>query len=164
MAVRLFLPIVSPVSERRGCPRSDATAIPGGDRFAVDPETGHCYVSFDSELTDYPAASSACLSLDGHLVTVGSAPENAFAVQVINPAENPWIGAEDDDNDTDAIFNWVTGEPFVFANFAPGEPDDDAAFGGNGECLHIANPVGQWADTNCLVDSYVTGRLCELEP
>jgi cysteine-rich repeat protein len=80
---------------------------------------------------------------------------------VQNPAQNPWIGATDDANDTDAIFDWVTDETFVFSHFAPGQPDDDVAFGGNGECLHLVNASSEWNDTNCTINTFVSGRICE---
>lgn len=142
----------------------DSGAFPGADRFEVDPATGHCYTSYDSDLTTFSQALNACESAGGHLVTVTSEQENLFVQLVRNPSENPWIGAVDDDNDLDAVFDWITGEPFTYTNFAPGEPDDDAGTSGNGECLHITNAAGEWADTNCDLDSLVAGRLCESEP
>src|SRR5204863_9893673 len=83
---------------------------------------------------------------------------------VQNPAQNPWIGAGEDGNTTDAVFDWVTDEPFGFASFAPGEPDNDAGFGGNGDCLHLVDATGGWGDTNCNLNTFVVGRICEVEP
>jgi cysteine-rich repeat protein len=94
-------------------------------------------------------------------VTITSAAETAFVGDVQNLAENPWIGASEDGNDTDAVFDWVTDEAFGFTSFAAGQPDDDAAFGGNGECLHITDAAGDWNDTNCDIDTFVVGRICE---
>ena len=142
----------------------NATALPGADRFAVDPATGHCYASFDGELTTFAAAQSSCVASGGYLVTITSAAEQVFAHAAQNPAENPWIGAGEDGNDTDAVFDWVTDEPFTFSSFAPGQPDDDLAFGGNGECLHLLDASGQWNDTNCDISVFVVGRICEIEP
>ena len=141
-----------------------AAALPGADRFAVDPATGHCYASFDGESTTFAAAQAACAASGGYLATITSAAEQAFVNAAQNPAENPWIGAGEDGNDTDAVFDWVTDEAFGFSSFAPGQPDDDAAFGGNGECLHLLDASGQWNDTNCNISTFVVGRICEVEP
>ena len=140
-----------------------AIAVAGGDRFAVDPQTGHCYASFDSASTTFAAAELACEAIGGHLATITSSGENEVVASVQNSAQNPWIGAVDDANDTDTIFAWITGEAFGFANFAPNEPDDDVNFGGTGECLNLATTLGQWGDTNCTIATFVIGRICEVE-
>lgn len=140
----------------------DATAFPGGDRFAVDAFTGTCYVSFDTEQTTFADAQTACVGAGGHLATITSAAEDTLVRGVQNASENPWIGGVDDANTTDAVFTWVTGEPFTFTSFDTGEPDDDVGVGGNGDCLHL-NPNGAWADTNCTLDTFVAGRICEIE-
>jgi cysteine-rich repeat protein len=139
----------------------DSGAVAGGDAFATDPATGTCYVSFTAEPTTWSDAEAACLALRGHLVTITSAGEQArvHGIQL----GTPWIGAVDDANDTDAVFDWVTPEPWGFAAFAPGEPDDDVAFGGNGECLAIVAADGGWGDTNCTFVGYTDGRICEFE-
>jgi cysteine-rich repeat protein len=141
-----------------------AAAFPGGNDFAVDPATGHCYVSFDGTQTTFAGAEAACVGTGGYLTTITSASEQLVVESVLNPLENPWIGATDDANDTDAVFDWVTDEPFTFAHFEIGQPDDDAGLGGNGECLHIANATGLWNDTNCDITTFVVGRICEIEP
>ncbi|MDQ3364791.1 MAG: Ig-like domain-containing protein [Myxococcota bacterium] len=138
------------------------TAIAGADRFAVDPVSGTCYAAFDDELTTLPDAQLACLAAGGHLATITSAAEQALVVAVQHDAQNPWIGGVDDANDTDAVFQWVTGEAFAFTRFATNQPDDDAADGGAGECLHLLNAAGEWNDTNCDISSFVVGRICEL--
>lgn len=148
------------------CVRSvvcNATAQPGGSRFVVDPDTGHCYVSFDNDPTPFAAGEAACVAIGGHLATVTSAGEEAFVDAAQGPNQTPWLGASDDANTTDRVFTWVTHEPWDFTHFAAGEPDDDGA-GGGGDCIHIANAAGEWADTNCTTSTEVTGRICELDP
>jgi cysteine-rich repeat protein len=136
---------------------------PGGDGFSVDPTTGNCYVSFDGEQTTWAAAETSCLGIGGHLVTITSAAEDAVVLAAQNPAEDPWIGATDDANDTDSVFDWVTDELFGYTHYAAGQPDDDFGTGGNGECLHILNGLGEWNDTNCNFVGFVVGRICEVE-
>jgi cysteine-rich repeat protein len=142
----------------------DSTALPGADQFAVDPATGHCYASFDDDQTTFADAYTACGTVGGYLVTIGSAAEQALAHSVQNTAQNPWIGAFDDGNTTDAVFDWVTDEPFTFTSFATGQPDDDSGLGGGGDCLHMVDAAGAWNDTNCNITTFVVGRICEVEP
>ncbi len=142
-------------------PVCTAVAIAGGDAFAVDPATGTCYVAFNADATTWADAETACLALKGHLVTITSAGEQAL-VQAIHTG-TPWIGAVDDGNDTDAVFDWVTTDAWGYTHFAAGEPDDDAGFGGNGECLAMVNGAGDWGDTNCTFVGFTDGRICELE-
>ncbi len=141
----------------------NVATYPGGDRFAVDPASGHCYASFDGEAQTFGGAYATCIAGGGYLVTITGAAEDAVVRQVQNAAQNPWIGASEDGNDTDAVFDWVTSEPFPYQHFAAGQPDDDSVFGGNGECLHILNAAGEWNDTNCDVTSFVVGYICEYE-
>lgn len=136
----------------------NATEFVGGDRFAVDPDTGHCYVSFDDDQSTFDTANLACGAGGGHLVTITSALEAALVQQVQNPAQSPWIGASD--VAVEGAFAWVTGEPFAFQIFAPGQPD-----GGVVEnCLHMLDASGGWNDTSCTFAGFVTGLLCEYEP
>ncbi|NUP05604.1 MAG: DUF4215 domain-containing protein [Polyangiaceae bacterium] len=141
----------------------NATEFPGGDSFEVDPFSGNCYVSYDTEMTTFSNAEAACVAAGGHLATVTSDAENEIVISVRNPLQNPWIGAKDDAVDTDAVFDWATDEAWGYTSFIAGQPDDDAAFGGNGECLHINDAAGDWNDTNCDIDTFVVGRICEFE-
>jgi cysteine-rich repeat protein len=145
-------------------PRCDVARFPAGDRFATHPTTGACYVGFDDDLDSQAAAQAACVAGAGHLATITSVFEQGLVAAAASDTQNPWIGATDDANDTDAVFAWLTGEPWGFTNFAPGQPDDDVGVGGNGECLHLQNAAGQWNDTNCAATGFVVGRVCEYEP
>jgi cysteine-rich repeat protein len=142
--------------------RCNALELPGGARFAVDPDTGHCYVGYENDPKPYAAAEAACEAVGGYLATITSAAEQGYVHSVQNTAQNPWIGAGEDANTTDAIFDWITTESFGYTSFAPGQPDNDAASGGNGNCLHLANAAGEWGDTSCNLGTFVTGRICEI--
>ncbi|MBA3539651.1 MAG: DUF4215 domain-containing protein, partial [Deltaproteobacteria bacterium] len=138
-------------------------SLAGGDRFATDPATGTCYVSFDDDAATFGGAQTACIASGGHLAAITSAGEQTLVASVQNTAQNPWIGG------TDALvegsFGWLTGEAFSFNGFAAGQPD-----GGDGEdCLSLfsaaiapAGQTGRWNDTNCDFTGFVQGRICEL--
>jgi hypothetical protein len=59
----------------------NAASFPGGDRFAVDPATGHCYVSYDDEQTSWADAANACIAAGGQLVTITSASRRSRDVR-----------------------------------------------------------------------------------
>lgn len=140
-----------------------ADALPGGDRFEVDPATAHCYVSFDDDQTTFGAAQTACENAGGHLVAITSSVEQSIVESVWNGAQNPWIGASD--VDVEGSFGWVTSESFVYTNWLSGEPDDDSGGDGLGDCVALApGGGGAWLDTNCNFTGFVTGRICELPP
>jgi cysteine-rich repeat protein len=135
-----------------------------GDRFAVSPGDGHCYVSFDTEQTTWANAQTACTAINGHLASITSAGEQTVVASVQNTLENPWIGA------TDAVvegsFGWITAEPFVYNNFEPGQPD-----GGEPEdCVNLfstavspSSTAGTWNDASCDFIGFTAGRICEIE-
>jgi cysteine-rich repeat protein len=146
-------------------PVCNDVALVGGDRFAVDTATGHCYVSFDDDMTTFADAQAACVAAAGHLVSITSLGEQGLVASVHNTLQNPWIGL------TDALvegsFGWITGEAVSFNGFATGQPD-----GGDPEdCANLASevlaPAGEtsrWNDTSCTFTGFVQGRICELEP
>jgi hypothetical protein len=148
-------------ADRPPGPDCSAAAFPDGDRLAVDPATSHCFVSFDDDVLTFAEAEGACVARRGHLATITNASEDAIVRSVQNPTQNPWIGATD--AAVEGSFQWLTGEKFEYQSFAPGEPDDDAGFGGNGDCLQLANALGQWSDTNCTFLGVATGSICEIE-
>ncbi|MEO8700603.1 MAG: Ig-like domain-containing protein, partial [Kofleriaceae bacterium] len=136
----------------------NATEFAPASHFAVDPATGHCFGVVDSLPLPFAQAQAACTSVGGYLATFTSAGERTAVNGLVVAGQKAWIGAQDDANDTDAIFDWVTDEAFTFSAFAAGEPDDD------GECLHIVDATGLWGDTDCAnATNTVTGFMCEVE-
>jgi len=140
----------------------DVVARPGADAFAVDASSGRCYSRFDAEVTTFQAASAACAAQHGHLASVTDVNEQSIVANLVTGSDVYWIGAIDDANSTDESFTWLTGEPWAFTAFAPGQPDDDVVVGGGADCLALTS--GGWVDTSCVFAGYVTGRFCEFEP
>lgn len=122
--------------------------------------TGSCYFYLGDPLA-WDAAQAACVSLDAHLATFTSALENAFASQLVD-GEEPWIGASD--SVVEGTFTWVTAEPFAFAHWRSGEPnnggtngEDCAVLEGLGVCLVAEGCL--WDDRDCAVPrDYVCER------
>src|SRR5215207_1335139 len=63
----------------------------------------------------------------GHLVSIHSAEENAFVVQIASEISTFWIGLNDRrleaGSDPDGPWEWSSGEPVTWRNWAGGEPD-----------------------------------------
>lgn len=128
----------------------------------VNPANGHRYYMTDDQMT-WASAESWAVTLGGHLVTINDAPENAWVVSVIPfPSGWFWLGARDDANTTDTVFDWISGEPWDYTAWTPGEPDDDAAFGGQGDYVVLDTMTGQWYDTQGNLLS--PGAIAEIVP
>jgi hypothetical protein len=118
------------------CPTRTGVDCPLGGRRSDDQM--HCYTALTT-LQPWGNAYSACGT--GHLVTIHSAAENALALLVAAGARS-WLGAYDGTGlggdpsvpqCTTAVpgcgFAWVTGEPWTFSLWGPGEPNDGAGSG-----------------------------------
>jgi hypothetical protein len=61
-----------------------------------------------------------------HMATISSAAENDFVVSGLFSSGlisgNPWIGLSD--AVTEGAFRWITGEPYAYTNWGPGEPNN----------------------------------------
>jgi hypothetical protein len=107
------------------------------EAWTVRPATHHAYHVFDGTSV-WHEARDACAARGAHLVTIADAEEQAF-VAALSPGLEVWIGATDEKEE--GHFVWVTGEPFGYAHFSPGEPDnqfgnDDYVVLGNDQAWH----------------------------
>lgn len=99
---------------------------------------GHRYQRLGGTRT-WHEARDLCAAKRAHLVTVGSAEENAFVERSFGQGHTVWLGATDEGHEGD--FRWITGEPMTFKNFASGEPNDHE---GKEHYLHL----GTWASSD----------------
>jgi len=98
--------------------------IPGSMGQVVNPSNGHTYhILEESTWTD---AQAAAIGLGGHLVTIDDQAENDWVFQTFgNWAGQPrdlWIGFND--IVTEGTFEWVSGDPIPYTNWAAGQPDN----------------------------------------
>jgi beta-lactamase regulating signal transducer with metallopeptidase domain len=93
---------------------------------------GHLYqvVCVPEGLT-WNEANTAAQARGGYLATLTSAEENAFVFALIqdpacwNGPRGPWIGGyQDPGNPVQESWHWVTGEPFEYNRWSPGQPND----------------------------------------
>lgn len=122
-------------------------AVNADSQKLLNPDNGHLYQYVSSGLT-WANAQGACLTTGGHLVTLTTAAENTWVWNrfgTIDPTKSIWLGGTDEA--TEGRWKWVSGEPFDYANWVPGQPDN-----WNDQDYMIYNPwyfphyPGQWDD------------------
>jgi hypothetical protein len=121
------------VSAMDNCMNCAPTSISG---FTLIGSTnGHTYYRSNSSYS-WTAANTAANNLGGHLATISSAAENIFLAG-IGPH---WIGLTD--QNIEGTWEWVNGEPFIFSNWAVGEPNNS----GNQDYAVINYSGSAWDD------------------
>jgi hypothetical protein len=107
---------------------------------------GHAYL-FCDHLQAWGLAETECASKGYHLTSIGSDPENAF-VSAAAAALAPgawWIGATDQGQE--GTFDWVSGLPFSWSAWEPGEPNG-GILEDCGQVNHYS-PLATWNDEPC---------------
>ncbi|XP_031217975.1 pulmonary surfactant-associated protein D [Mastomys coucha] len=92
----------------------------------------------------FEEAQEMCRQAGGQLASPRSATENA-AIQQLITAHNKAAFLSMTDVGTEGKFTYPTGEPLVYSNWAPGEPNNN---GGAENCVEIFTN-GQWNDKAC---------------
>lgn len=78
----------------------------------------HTYRVFNQRVT-WVSAKALCESKGGHLAVVNSPGVQAFIETFLEDAA--WIGGYCTSGNT--AWTWITGQPWTYANWAPGQPD-----------------------------------------
>lgn len=109
------------------------------------PDNGHTYALITCGT--WSTCRAQARALGGELVTVRSQADNdwlmaTFAPQAQNSQWPFWIGMND--LEQEGVWRWSSGEPLVFQNWAPGEPNDHL---GVEDVAHVmADQQGRWND------------------
>ena len=98
-------------------------------------------------------AAQLCTDRGAKLASIGGAAENAFLYGLLPAsAQGVWIGLEHT-GPGKKDFAWASGEPFGYASWAPGEPNNTA---GLEDCVVLWGPglldpklPGNWNDAPC---------------
>jgi hypothetical protein len=125
---------------------------------------GHCYLAIGYKWMDYLAASQLCAANQGKVASILSKAENQFVFGLLAPLNQAaWIGLKR----KNSAFGWVDGQPLGYANWAPGEPNNEQ---GAEECTvmwgpHLSNSVwhGKWNDVPCAAPGRDT-VICKRKP
>jgi hypothetical protein len=134
-------------------------AIVSGSKLAAQEFTNHSYQVVSGSFTWNQAKGDAELR-GGHLATLTSQAE-ANHVQSLGilgaiPGEAFWLGASDELQE--GTWTWVTGEPFSFALWASGEPNNGVS--GNEDYLASTDTVNapvwnDWGGANSVLSYYI---------
>jgi len=109
---------------------------------------GQCYFSF-GDFQAWSDARSDCLFVDADLATVNDGTENQFLDSILG--HGSWIGLND--LAVDGTFEWASGAPVSFVNWAGGEPN-----GGTSENCAQLYDGALWNDSPC---SQLNTYVCE---
>lgn len=91
--------------------------------------------------------------MKGHLVTITSAEEDAFIMQLDLPDTYYHTGALQQQGTQDPLANWtwITGEPWVYENWVGSEPNDTF---GEEDNMVVMKAAGGWGDMDGDDHSY----------
>lgn len=144
--VLLSAAVVTPQLSAGSMPLTQWESAAGGN--------DHYYqVFFDANFVQWSDASAHAQSLGGYLATITSEAENIFLTAMTFNGQaylESWIGLTDEL--VEGTFVWLTGEPLIYTNWAPGEPNDYQPAGGEDYGI-LSPPVeidinvpGSWND------------------
>jgi hypothetical protein len=126
----------------------------------LNPANNHYYYAISPGALDWDTARIAAQSFSylgatGHLATITDAAEADFLTNTFG--NRAWVGASQDLSSPSyseplGAWTWVTGEPFAYSAWAPGEPND---FGGTEDYLEVFN-TGEFNDQPANGSNQVT--------
>ncbi len=126
------------------------------DGCSLAPYNGHVYY-FCASGKKWDKARDKCKEFQAHLVTLGSAEENAF-VAAQAAGGSYWIGYYQEWYTWS--WRWVTDESKSFENWAQDQPDNGGFWPPDEDCTEIWGG-GTWNDQECGADR---AFICEFEP
>lgn len=140
------------------------TLAQGVSQIKQNPANGHYYERVTMP-GNAPAASNAAQSrsvygVAGHLVTLTSAAENQWVLDNLDGdyLRGHWLGGYQPFGSPEPAGNWrwVTGEPWSYSNWNPGEPNNA---GGNEDWLEywFSGTLGGWNDVASTSVSRTSG-------
>ena len=149
IALILLLGVLAPLN---AAPILWSSAAGGNDHFYEFVDAG--------DVISWHEARIAAESAGGYLVSITTFDENDFVASITAGVES-YIGATDEA--VEGVFEWLSGEPFVYTNWAFQEPNDDIApaspFGEDYTIINPpGNPLGTWndlPDNSLRVTAYV---------
>lgn len=113
----------------------------------------HTYSIYTSIFYNWHDAEAFCEAKGGTLATITSEEEQEAILPLLDEIEFGfvWLGATDEESEGD--WEWVTGEPFNYANWQEGEPNNSS----DGEnYLHLFRyRNNNWNDTNRICAYFI---------
>jgi Lectin C-type domain/PEP-CTERM motif len=145
-----------------GCTTAYSQVIAGP---IVNPANGHSYYLLTN--LDWTTSQAQAVALGGNLATVNDAAENTWITSQFSNfggGRALWIGLND--FVLEGTFVWANGEPVVYTNWAPGEPNNQ----GNEDAGQILPPADfrfpQWNDAPDVINPFgsPTNGVVEVVP
>lgn len=146
----------------------DYTSGPDTGSVTCNSENGHCYQVVSGVVTWAAASNTAAgmiySGMTGHLATITSSQEQAFVYSLFNTSQKVvWLGGSD--AAVDGTWTWITGESWVYENWADGEPNGY----GDENCLAIfapgdLRPQGGWNDESGTAQTPIDHFVVEWSP
>ena len=128
---------------------------------------GHYYKAVADNGVTWTQAEKFARVAGGYLACITSKEENDFVFKLVNSpkffngnASGPAIGGRQLDGSTEpgGGWCWVSGEPWNYSNWLPGQPDN---WEGNEDRLQFCGPAATWNDVNrnnAVMRGYVIER------
>jgi hypothetical protein len=101
--------------------RAPSSPSAGSDELLRAEWGGKRYARIERTMS-WHQAKDACDKLGAQLASVTSADENKFVYEKFGAHAVIWLGATDERSE--GRFQWVSGEPFQYANWNSGEPNN----------------------------------------
>ena len=150
-----------------GCNDCQMECADAGD--FLDPLTFHCYRL--GPALGWQASVEHCAEWNGHLSAITSQGELDFVLEHVT--KQVWLGASELEQEDDWV--WVSGEPWSYAPWLTGEPNEGGSQGEGGagggrpyeeDCLELYDELGAsegfgFADDGC---AHTQPPLCERWP
>ncbi len=134
------------------------------DYLVLHTENGHRYRVFEYPEGNWAFAKYFCEQLGGHLATINSAEENAKVFNYLKMLgrDSAYFGLTDDK--IEGVWQWVTGEPYSYSNWAASEPNSEYGNEDYG-MFYYKYPTGQWNDGDFGVTTVGKHKafICEWE-
>lgn len=117
-----------------------------------NPDNGH-YYTFEFDRVTWESARTNAMQrsfagVNGHLLTITSAAEQQFIESNFILFDKVWLGGFQPPNspEPDGNWQWITSEPFTYAHWRPGEPNE----AWDDENLLEMFPGGYWNDVGAI--------------
>ena len=133
------------------------SALPGGGMWIVNLANGRAYKCIRCKSWDDANAQAA--TENAHLVSINDAAEQKWLLEIFGPLPY-WIGLTDSANEGE--WQWTSGEPVTYTNWAPHEPMD--AHRGEEDYVFMGPSLnGAWYDAGPQSDAWEFNRMAIIE-